>query len=243
MSGPMEQNPTPPHDPKVMSFLAVRRALGLLGLFLPGALFAFGQLSGRGLEPSISDFYHTPMGDVLVGSLVAIGIFLITYRGYPRQPGEALSDRVVSTIAGTGSIGVALFPVKPMDATCPLPDAATGLQGITFHWCAAPFLHFGSAAVFFICLAIFCFCLFPKGNRTTEGRIDWHCAENRVYFVCGVGILIPILSLLVYAVVGDETGARLRSVNFVYWMETVGVVSFAISWLAKGKILRAMPGF
>ena len=54
----------------VMSYLAVRRALGLLGIALPLALYAYARPFGYGMQPSISEFYHTQMGDVVVGSLV-----------------------------------------------------------------------------------------------------------------------------------------------------------------------------
>lgn len=227
-------------DPQVISFLAVRRALGLLGLALPLTLLAQSQFSGAGLAPSISDFYHTPMGDVLVGTLVAIGVFLIAYRGYPRQPGERLSDRVVSTLAGAGAIGVALFPVRPLTATCPAGPGPA--QGLTFHWCAAPMLHFASAALLFLCLGIFCLCLFPRGDRRPDGRIDWRAGKNRLFLACGLALMASIAALLLYAVVDDATSLALRGRHFVFWMETLGVLAFAVSWLVKGRILEALAG-
>lgn len=236
-----------PDDPQVMSYLAVRRALGLLGLALPVALYAYARLFGYGMQPSISEFYHTHMGDVLVGSLVAIGVFLIAYKGYPRQPGEAFSDRWVATIAGLGAIGVALFSAVPPTLTeCPAdaiyPPEGTPIQGAVTHWCSFAWIHFASAAVFFICLAIFCFRLFPRGDTHPDGSIDWTTAKNRIYFVCGVAILVSIAALLVYALVGDGAKEALRRFHYVFWWETVGVIAFAISWLTKGKIVQAVTG-
>lgn len=244
-----DHDQTPSTDARVLSYLAVRRALGLLGLILPGALLGYAVLLGYGMQPSISEFYHTHMGDFLVGCLIAIGIFLIAYQGYPRQPGEALSDRWVSTVAGLGAIGVALFPVVPPDlAACP-PGASFGVvetdplrtvtcpvQGFVRHWTAFAWIHFGSAAVFFLCLAAFCFFLFPKGDRTPDGRIDWRAPNNRIYLICGILIVASIGFLGAYAVSPSQTQMLLGSYNYVFWWETVGVVAFAVSWLTKGKL-------
>ncbi|MGB5556993.1 MAG: hypothetical protein WBN04_03170, partial [Paracoccaceae bacterium] len=74
----------------VLSFLAVRRALGLLGFGLPASLILYGAISGDGIEPSISEFYFTSAGDILVGTLAAIGVFLLTYVGFDKRANEIL---------------------------------------------------------------------------------------------------------------------------------------------------------
>jgi hypothetical protein len=239
-------------DPQVLSYLAVRRALGLLGLILPGVLYAYARVFGYGMQPSVSEFYHTHMGDVLVGCLVAIGVFLVSYLGYPRQPGEHLSDRWVARAAGLGALGVALFAVVPPNpAACPpgqsfVTDAGRTItcpiQGLVAQWTHYPWLHFASAALFFVSLAVFCFFLFPRGDKTPEGKIDWSTAKNRLYFACGTALLLAIAFLAAYAVAGAETKAALRAHNYVFWWETVGVLAFAISWLAKGKIVAGVMG-
>ena len=53
---------------------------------------------------SISAYYHSNAQDFFVGLLVAVGIFLLSYRGYD------LKDRIVTAILGVTAIGVALFP-------------------------------------------------------------------------------------------------------------------------------------
>lgn len=243
----------PSDDARVLSYLAVRRALGLLGIVLPAALYVYARLLGYGMQPSISEFYHTHMGDFLVGCLIAIGIFLIAYKGYPRQEGEALSDQVVSTVAGLGAIGVAMFPVVPPDLLACPPGAAFSVadtdpvrivtcpvQGFVTHWTAFAWIHFASAAVFFVCLAIFCFFLFPKGDLRPDGRIDWKAPNNRIYLICGILILASIGFVGAYALSPPETQALLGRHNYIFWCETVGVVAFAVSWLTKGKLRRGI---
>lgn len=237
-------------DPQVLSYLAVRRALGLLGLILPAALYAYARAFGYGMQPSISEFYHTHMGDFLVGCLVAIGVFLVSYLGYERQPGERLSDRWVARAAGVGALGVALFSVVPPDpAACPPGESfvteagrtvTCPIQGLVTHWTEVQWLHFASATLFFLSLAVFCFFLFPRGDRTAEGGIDWTAPKNRLYFLCGCLILLAIAFLGLYALLGPEAKAALRARNYVFWWETVGVIAFAVSWLAKGKIVQGV---
>ena len=48
----------------VLSFLRVRRAIGLLGFFLPAALIAYGLAFGGGILPSMSDYYYSPMREI-----------------------------------------------------------------------------------------------------------------------------------------------------------------------------------
>ncbi len=74
--------PVPGPNPLVVSHLTLRRSVGLIGLFLPFVL-AFGLPvicvePGCGeLQGSLSRYYHTAMGDVFVGALCAVGVFLL----------------------------------------------------------------------------------------------------------------------------------------------------------------------
>lgn len=221
----------------VLSYLAVRRSLGLLGLALPLSLLAWAGLSGKGVQPSISDFYHTPMGDIFVGTMCAIGVFLLAYRGYRPEPGEMLSDRWVSRIAGLAAIGVGIFPVQSK-AACAQPLCA--IDGLSGRWQT---LHFASALVFFLCLAVFCLVLFPKS--TGRARISERKRRaNTIYRVCGWTILLALLGLIATFAAKSLAGPRVQATivrhDLLFWLETLAVLAFAISWLTKGKTLAAL---
>ena len=66
----------------IISYFTLRKTLGLLGILLPFVL-VFGNwiIFRDGLENSISSYYHTGMGDVFVGILFAMGLFLFSYKG------------------------------------------------------------------------------------------------------------------------------------------------------------------
>lgn len=67
----------------VLSYVGIRRAIGISGLVLPIFLGPAGWLVfGIAIQDNMSSYYHTALRDVFVGTLCAIGIFLFCYRGY-----------------------------------------------------------------------------------------------------------------------------------------------------------------
>lgn len=241
------RNHTVKADPNELSaaFLSVRRAMGLAGLSLPILLYFQARfLPGGEMQSSISAFYHTLMGDIFVGILVAIGVFLISYTGYARKEGEWFSDWWVSNLAGLGAIGTAIFPTLPpgvMEADCGQTFFEPGQsQGFVFHWCdfGIP-LHALSAGLFFLAMAVFCFALFPK---SADGKCRYlNELGNFVYLCCGIALLVAIGALAYYVLVRNTPqGADLRAVNFVFWFETLGIVAFGIAWLTKGNTYGAI---
>lgn len=110
----------------VVSYLTLRRAIGVLGIALPFVLPALG-----GAQHSLSAYYGTPARDVLVGTLCLIGAFLLAYRGYDRR------DRAAGVVGGLAIIGVAWVPWD-------------GPQPLLHTLCAAVF--FASAAYFALVL-------------------------------------------------------------------------------------------
>jgi hypothetical protein len=200
----------------VLSYLGLRKAIGILGTALPFVLVAGKMiLDGPGIQPSISDYYYTSMRDVLVGTLCAIGVFLMSYRGYER------ADDVAGDLACIFAIGVALFPTTP-------PVNATSAQ-VTIGY-----LHFAFAAAFFLTLAYFCLKLFrktdPSKPMTARKR-----QRNQVYTTCGYLILGCIAALLVYGLFLAKSG--IKNLDPVFWLETAAVLAFGISWLTKGEAI------
>jgi hypothetical protein len=96
-------------QPLARSYLFLRRGIGIVGVALPFVLILGRMLLERhlGILDSMSAYYASVMRDVFVGSLWAIGIFLICYQ-YDRL------DNIASTIAGVAAIFVALFPNPPV---------------------------------------------------------------------------------------------------------------------------------
>jgi uncharacterized membrane protein YobD (UPF0266 family) len=56
--------------------------------------------------------------------------------------------------------------------------------------------------------------------------------RNQVYMVCGWIIVAAIVLVIVSNIVDPPSGW-----NTLYWLETVAVVAFGVSWLVKGEFL------
>jgi hypothetical protein len=200
----------------VISYLDLRKAIGIIGTALPFVL-AIGKvlLGSPGIQSSISAYYYTAMRDVFVGSLCAIAVFLFSYKGYDRRDDRA------GNIAGLAALGVALFPTTPSNFT-----PQTQLLGT---------LHLISAAVFFLTLAYFSLVLFKKTSPQQPMTIRkvW---RNRIYTVCGSIILIALALSAIIGIVPALANA-LGRFDPIFWLEAAAIVAFGISWMTKGEAI------
>ena len=232
-----------PTDSDVVHLRTLRRAIGFLGLALPVALvvgenvrdrfLSQGVQAGRLIiEGSISAYYHTGLREVFVGILCALAIFLLCYKGLEKW------DVLAARIAGACALFVALLPThessrEAADTGIPVPDSVTLFSG---PGAADPeivgTLHYVSAALFFVTIALMSLLLFTKtgaASPTERKRL-----RNIVYRVCGGAILAAILLIAVdKLVLGGRWG---EGTSFVFWMETVAVWAFGISWLTKAEV-------
>jgi hypothetical protein len=200
----------------VRSYLFLRRAVGVLGISLPIVVIVGKQLlEGGGLLGSLSGYYYSDLRNVFVGTLCAIGVFLIAYRGYGRL------DDIVATVAAIAGIGVALFPTSPVS---PSPtEHAIGIAHLVF------------AGIFFLTLAFFCLFLFTKTDGVPTARKR---SRNVIYRVCG-GVMLASLALLVVNALFFN--AATVSLHPTVWLESLAVIAFGFAWLTKGEALLADP--
>ena len=208
---------TGPDNSLLVSYLVLRRFIGILGIALPFVL-AIGTmiLERTAIQSSISDYYHTLMRDVFVGILCAIGVFLFSYKGYE-------GDRRAGIFACLMAVGVALFPVAPEGST----DSIVKIVGM---------LHYLFAAAFFLTLAYFSLRLFTKTDPLippTRRKLQ----RNIVYRVCGYLILLALALIVVVKMLPESAGIPIKQLAPVFWLEALAVVAFGFSWLTKGEAI------
>lgn len=220
------------HNDLVLSFLAVRRAIGALGFFLPLALLAYGLWVGK-LLPSISSAYYTPMREVFVGALMAQAVFLWSYEGFRPDAGDLVTDKGTARVAAVAIALVALAPTCKDGCVLPAGSTCTLLQCV-LKPSLSSLVHLVAAAVFFGALAVYCLVLFTKG--TVDGPEKR--ASNRIYRICGWTILVSIGLVGVLFATGWDT--RLEGWRPVFWLETAATFAFATSWMVKGDALRPL---
>lgn len=206
----------------VVSYLGVRRGIGVIGLLLPVLLGPVGLLLlGIDIQDNMSSYYHTALRDIFVGAMCSIGIFLLCYRGY---------DWIENATANFGcasALGVALLP---LDANSD-PLYQTSLVG---------YLHSVSGGAFFLTLAFYSLYHFPN-PKDEPHEIEPHEAErNFVYRTSGVVILLSMLAMGIYLFFLPASAKQLfNKYNFLFWMEWVAVWAFAAAWLTKGRAIVA----
>ncbi len=205
----------------VLSYLGIRRAIGICGIVLPLVLGPFGWLvMGIEIQENMSSYYHTALRDVFVGILCAIGIFLFCYRGH---------DWIETWTANLGcvsAIGIAIFPLDPHSD----PLYQRSIVG---------YLHTFSGGVFFSALALYSLYHFPRTEpdeitSAVEPRRNW------IYVTTGIVMLLSLIAMGTYLLLlPAPLKTLLNQYKFLFWMEWVAVWSFAIAWLAKGRALLA----
>ena len=195
----------------LIDYLTLRKLIGYIAVGLPFALMAGVAIVQPGpLPASVSDYFYTSMGRVLIGVLCAIGVFLITYRGY------GTSDFVAMKIMAVAAIGVAWFPTIPAH-----PSPSDNVVGIT---------HGIFAATMFVTMTITCLFLFTRSSKPPSGRSARKRQRNGVDRTCGILmaialVLIPILTHI----------KAILPAHPMFWLELVNIECFGIAWSVKGQ--------
>jgi hypothetical protein len=212
-----------PDQRLVISYLFLRRCVGILGMALPVVLATgtFVLSTCNIVQPSISDYYYTKMGNFFVGSLCAVGLFLFSYKGYEKK------DMVAGKLAFLFAVCVAFLPTGGPAAS----SECNILHRNGDSWMST--VHDISAALFFLTLAYFSLFLFTiKSDHPTPRKL----MRNKIYKACGYTILLSILLLFVYANV-KSLRDLLRDYKPIFVLETIALWAFGISWLTKGEAI------
>ncbi len=213
----------------VFSYLTLRNLIGISGILLPVVLY-FTTCRAEGdkrIEPSISDYYYSSNGDVLVVMLSVLGVFLFTYRGYTWK------EKSLTTLAAICAIGIGFSPT-----------ATSSANSLSIHvpnesgpeWFGIP-KHFIFAGLFFASVAIMSLSYFPRSDgflKSIDGKMTQKGKRNRTFKICG-WIIIGCLAILGLYFILEPAFTKDFPVVFVF--ETIAIWAFGISWLTKGETL------
>ncbi|MDR2271509.1 MAG: hypothetical protein LBF27_11455 [Sphingobacterium sp.] len=202
----------------LFAYRRLRRAIGYLGIFLPIilVLLSLFKFFNTAIQPSISHYYFTNLREIFTGTLCAVGLFLICYKGN----GNSViwkNDNLLTNLAGFMAIAVAFIPTDPIGTSCTQCTLISiGLKE----------LHYGFAAILFLTFAFLSIHVFTIGQES-NGEIPMSILnENNIYRFCGYGILVCI-ALIPLKLFGHAT--------LVF--EAIALFLFGTSWLIKGRAL------
>jgi hypothetical protein len=205
--------PTARGENPALSYRNMRAIIGYVGLTLPMVLLISGIVDGH-LQGSISAYYYTKVGNVFTGSLCVVGIFLIAYRL------TALTlDNVVTSVAGIAAMGVAFFHSAPAHATVSQLRLAD--------------VHLTCAALLFVLLGGISLFIFPRTDvePNEKWRVNWYMGFGALIWLAI--ILMPTLNAFASSFYNDN--------RIFFWLETVCVMSFAVSFILKGHGQPSTP--
>lgn len=207
------------HDDR--SDYSQRQLIGYIGLVLPLILIILvldrdGPAKWRNLD-SISAYYYTGAVTAFVGMLVALAVYLFSYKGFANE--HQWADRGAGMTAAVAALGVALFPAAaPKDVTA-----------LTWWSPWMRVVHYSSAVLLFTMFAAFALWLFRITPTGTQMKSDKQ-RRNRVYLICGIVIVASML----WAGIAGSRGSS------IFVPESVALIAFAVSWLVKGRALTTI---
>lgn len=202
-----------------LTYVNLRVGMAILAFSLPVMLVLWSVVTGEKLLPSISAYYHTPMRDFFVGSLVAVGACLYLYKGFSEQENKALN------CAGIFAIGVAFLPTCVPDVS--IMTEAMCSQGLR---CVVKWLHGISAFLFIVPVAYVC----TFRGKDTVKLIDDERVKNRYLnlyrFIGPLMIVLPAIAAIYFVNINSE--------STVFYVETAAIWAFALFWLTKVRELK-----
>jgi hypothetical protein len=149
---------------------------------------------------------------IFVGFLFAIAAFLMAYNGLTK------AEMVLSKIASVAGLGVAMFPCKCDTHTEIIPN-----------------IHGASAALMFLILAYFCYAFFKRAKEKDYPQAK---ARAAIYALCGISIVLSIVTLGYDGLTGNSLSDRIPRLTF--YGEAAGLIAFGISWLTASRVLPVL---
>ncbi len=209
------------NTPQLTTTHTIQQIIGGSALLFPAVLIVLSLGSGwcTTIQETISHYYYTIVGNVFVGILTTISILLIIYKGYPNT-----RDFLITTLAGAGGIGVAMFPTTPpCDTTRCIVVQLEALDVSTIHYLSA-LLMFGS-------LAVMCMVQFTKKSAApTKAKLK----RNKLYIANGILIIVSILSIFLIQQLASDV--FLCESSIVLYLEWFALINFGCSWMVKGGL-------
>lgn len=217
--------------------------VGLIAIGLPVVLILASVINNCFYNSISHSYYSRFFGDIFVGSLAMIGIFLLAYRGL--NPKENL----LATFAGLASFCVALFPTQGSgleNKVCAgrafyLYDGFSSYERSYELFSGAVYIHLASAGFLFAFLAWYSLFVFTRETKVTADNTDILAdretkrKRNRTYILSGFTIVFCLIALGIFTLFGSEWEFW-DAYNITFWLEALALAAFGVSWSVKGRL-------
>lgn len=211
----------------------LRKLIGVLGILLPVLLPLLLLFTDGFTEvlPSISHYYYTKSGPLFIAIMSLLAIFFIIYK-------EKCTDFIISSITGMAALIVVLLPTDSLLQGC-LNISENHIVTILEKNPTREAFHYIAAAIFLLSLAymsIFRFTKTSEGYEDSKKQIDF---RHKIYRILGVIMIFSIILIFLGSdyfnkIVPNSFHDFHKTHHLTFWLETIAVECFGISWLIKG---------
>jgi hypothetical protein len=193
----------------------MRVVVGAIAILLAPTVYWLSDIDKALTSISIS--YWTNSHDIFVGSLIAVGFFLLAYNGTGKEKDWEFYLSKASCLFATC---VALFPTNGFDDHDTPPTWTAAIANAVN---LEPFnIHYGSAILLFACLIAMMW--FFSNRAMKKGKPG----RAFTYRVISVLMVIGIISIFLYDKIFNLE-------NEILLIEVWGLTLFGIGWLIAGS--------
>lgn len=211
----------------------IRKLIGFLGLILPVIL----PIVQGDFFASISHYYYRKLSALMfIIILSAFGLFLISYKGYIKDPStENISDDFLTNIAGFAVLVLVFIPTScsgsSNEAIALLCNNRDKVPLALFGHCNQSLntIHLVSSGVFILCMG------WMSRYKFTRSL---HDPNIFIYKWCGNIVFIAVGLIILFMLLEKYTSVAIPfKAHYVYVFETLAIIPFGISWLIKGDAI------
>lgn len=196
-----------PRRPEIDEY-AIKFLIGAIAILLPLIEYV---LTHRSITSISASFWFVDTWPAVWPRNIFVGFLFAIAAFLMAYNGKSEREMWLTKIAAVAALGIAMYPCE-----CGNPDNEI-----------VPKVHVIAAGVMFAVLACFCWIFI---QRALDKKSAHGMARAVIYGLCGVGMAVAIVLLLISAATPADDA-------LVFWGETIGLVSFGISWLTASKVL------
>jgi hypothetical protein len=209
------------------TYVTLRYGIAVITLLFPGLVFLAGELSGVGLQGSVSQYYWAVTTEpntarsVFVGGLFAVAVFMYLYKGFTHAENIALNSAAVLA---------ALVALVPKHEGAWDPGIWHGTFAVSMFVFLTYVVWFRSGDTL---------SLLPpevaEGSALKRYSRNWYRMRYRVI------ALVMLVSPVTAAILNETTAvltANRKDNWYIFFIESAGVWGFAWYWFAKSSELK-----
>lgn len=215
-----------------VSYLGLRKWIGLLGLVMPVVVWSISRYDGlpAHVYDTISAHYYTRARDIFVGTMALVGVLIYFYRSpHPW-------DNRIARVCGVAAVLIGLLPIDPPEGV----DAELSYT-LVQHLHSYPVTLFFASGIYLVGVSFRKTSLkqaagqAPLRNesaRELEAGQPRKRLRNLIYTGCAVVMTLGSLALAAANLLTEQFN---WTEGWRFVPETAAVMAFAFAWLVKGQ--------